>query len=808
MGDLMEINRAKDRVRIEICDKRIETEHFHQSVELCYVLQGRADIQMGNETITLFEEGIYLVNANKKHCIRLSDDGLLVKISISFGLMADILGALDVRFLCNSNLGDSEQYDLLRSKIKKLLTHYVNTNGSTSDFGHISICYEILDVLTINFLLRDSDIRYKNEDSIDTRIAQINNYVMGNYKNELSLKDLADKLYLSEAYLSRFFKKTFGMSFLKYVTNVRLSHAYDDLMYTDDPITKVAFNNGFSTVALFNKGFKQVYGQTPSEVRKERECKHKNKSTTLDKKLQDKLEYILKNGFTDLVDVFDNPNEVIAKHSIRDFESLQSIKHGYRNAINGGCADDMMQAEIREHIAKLADQLHFEYVRFWNLFTKTMLLAVDDDEGQYNFSKIDGIIDFVLEHNLKPAIELGIKPKRIIKNVSEPIVCTLNPDLRYDRDVWVKLIEAFFLHLNDYYGSEEVGTWIVELWYDERSETIPNYNYYDIFNATAQAIRKHNKKVRFGGCGIRDDRGKEWITDFLGEWRKQPYQPDFISMISFPYTSGEIKNDLYSRRSTDNDFLLHATDMIRGCMNEAGFPPNMPLFVSEWNATLSDRNAINDSCFKGAYIIKNLLQVADKIEGVGYFIASDRLVEFSDTNELLFGGSGLITKDSIFKPSAFAFDFMNRLKPKVVGQGKNYIITIDENGSMIILCHNQKKLNYSYYLTNEGDINKKELWKYYEDNDSLDINFEISNIDDGKYKARVYRVNEDHGSILGIWKSLDFEKSLSKNDIKFCRRVCEPGLTISTEEAQDNVLKFSVKLKSNEFACISVKKNS
>lgn len=796
----------RERVRIEISDKSIEMEHFHQNVELCYVLQGRAAIQMGGEEVVLFEEGVYLINANKKHCIRLSEDGLIVKLSISFELMSDILGALDVRFLCNSNLGDPGQYDLLRAKLKKLLTHYVNTNGSTSDFGHISICYEILDVLTINFLVRDSDRRRKDEDSIDTRISQINNYVMGNYKGELSLRDLADKLYLSEAYLSRFFKKTYGMSFLKYITNVRLSHAYEELKYSDESITKIAYNNGFSTVALFNKSFKQVYGQTPSEARKESQEYCGIDGISFDTKLQSKLENYLQNGSSDYLEGIDNPTEVIARHELGSFESLKELKTGYRNAINGGSADDMMRAEVREHIAILADNLHFEYVRFWNLFTSTMLLSIGICEEEYNFSKIDGIIDFVLEHNLKPAIELGTKPKRIIKSVSEPIVCDEDPNLRYDRAVWANLIDKFMEHLNDYYGADEVGTWIIELWYDERADLIENYDYFDLFNTTAKVIRKYNKKIRFGGCGIRDDRGKEWITSFLKEWRTQPEQPDFISMINFPYVSGEIKNDLYSRRSTDNDFLLHALQQIRSYMTEAGFPKRTPLFVSEWNVTLSDRNAINDSCFKGAFIIKNLIQTFDVVEGVGYFLATDRLVEYSDSTDMLFGGSGLITKDSIFKPSAFAFVFMNWLKSKVVGHGKNYIITVDDNNSMAILCHNQKKLNYSYYLTNEGDINKKELWKYFENQDSLDINFELSGVLDGDYKARYCRVNDDNGSILGLWKRLDFEKSLSKNDVRFCRRVCEPNLSISTISTVDGVLKLQISLKANEFACITLKR--
>ena len=803
----MENNLTRERVRIEVSDKKIDMEHFHRNVELCYVLQGRAEIQMDDESVVLFEEGVYVINANKKHCIRLSEDGLIVKISISFELMADILGAIDVRFLCNSNLGNSNQYDVLRSKIKKLLTHYVNTNGSVADFGHISICYEILDVLTVNFLVSDSDLRHRESDSFDTRITQINNYVRGNYRGEISLKDLADKLYLSESYLSRFFKKTYGMSFLKYVTNIRLSHAYEELMYSDEPITKIAFNNGFSTVALFNKSFKQVYGQTPSEARKQMEYEKQVEEEGLNKKLQTRLEEFLLNGSSEYLDGCDNPDEILARHQWKDYELLPDLKSGYRNCINGGSADDMMRAEVREHIALLADQLHFEYVRFWNLFTNNMLLAIGDgNEDEYNFSKIDGIIDFVLSHNLKPAIELGIKPKRIIRSVSQPIICEENDNLRYDKQYWHNRIERFFEHLNDYYGPDEVGTWIVELWYDERADKIPGYDYFELFNNTAGTIRSINKKIRIGGAGIRDDRGKEWITDFFTKWRKQPQQPDYISIINFPYVSGEIKNDLYSRRSTDNDFLLHILELIRSYMTEAGFPGNMPLYVSEWNVTLSDRNAINDSCFKGAYIIKNLIQTMDSAAGVGYFIATDRLVEYSDTNDILFGGSGLITRDSIFKPSAFAFDFMNRLKSKIIGKGKNYIITRDENGNMIILCHNQKRLNYNYFLTNEGDINNKELWKYFEDSDSLKIDFELSGIEDGEYKARIHRVNDEHGSILDLWKTLDFDKSLSRSDIRFCRRVCEPGLSISKVKAANGMLKYGVFLKANEFACISLKK--
>ncbi|MCR4830186.1 MAG: helix-turn-helix domain-containing protein [Pseudobutyrivibrio sp.] len=802
----MESNSKREKVKVRVSDKKIEMEHFHQDIELCYVLQGRAEIEMGQECVVLFSEGVYLINANKKHSIRLSEDGLLVKVSVSFELLSDVLGSLDVQFICNSNLGDNEQYEALRKQIKRLLTHYVNTNGNVADFGHIALCYEFLDVLTVNFQVRNSDKRGKEDDLITKRINQINNYVRGNYKGQLSLKDLADKLYLSEAYLSRFFKKTYGMTFLKYVTNIRVTHAYESLLYTDEPVTKIAYDNGFSTVTLFNKTFKQIYGQTPSELRKQRSVSISDSNSSVDKKLQTKLEDILQSGAKN-EEYFTNTSEIFVTCNLKNSDTNPLLHKNFRYILNAGNAEELLSAEIRDHIATLAEVLHFEYIRFWNIFTPSMLLTICENDGQYNFSKIDGIIDFILQQGLKPVLELGFKPKRIQASVRQPIVKAAElTDLRYEPKFWGKMVSNFFTHLNDCYGSEEVATWMAELWYDERADLIPGYDYYEIFNNTASIIRGINKRIRIGGCGIREDSGDAWMEQFFYDWRSQEQQPDYISMIHFPYVSGEIKNDLYSRRNTDNDSFVHAIERVRNSMNKAGFSEDIKLYATEWSNTISDRNAINDSCYKGAFVVRNLIQNMTNVDGIGYFQATDRTVQYSDTNAFLFGGTGLITKDSILKPAAFAYEFMNRLKPYIVAKGREYIVSMDENESFIIVCNNQKRLNYNYYLTDEGDINKAELWKYYEDNDSLSIDFKINDVSFDKYKARVYRVNEDYGSILDIWKGLGFDNNLTKNDIRFCRRICEPHLTIDTGDVVDGVLDFNIKLKANEIACISLKK--
>ena len=56
---------------------------------------------------------------------------------------------------------------------------------------------------------------------------------MSNYREPITLKGLADRLYLSHTYLSKYIKQEFRDEvFLKLLNNIRLEHAVSDLLYT------------------------------------------------------------------------------------------------------------------------------------------------------------------------------------------------------------------------------------------------------------------------------------------------------------------------------------------------------------------------------------------------------------------------------------------------------------------------------------------------------------------------------------------------------------------------------------------------
>lgn len=94
------------------------------------------------------------------------------------------------------------------------------------------------------------------------------NYIQENCDQNLSLEKLADYTGLSSCYFSRAFKQLTGTSFLEYLTQQRIKRA--QLLLTDFtlPVTEVAYQAGFGSIATFNRAFRKYRGCSPTEYRK------------------------------------------------------------------------------------------------------------------------------------------------------------------------------------------------------------------------------------------------------------------------------------------------------------------------------------------------------------------------------------------------------------------------------------------------------------------------------------------------------------------------------------------------------------
>lgn len=102
----------------------------------------------------------------------------------------------------------------------------------------------------------------------DKAKAYIEEYYM---KSDLSVEELCKYLNVSTSYFSTMFKKEIGMSFVSYLTKVRMEHAVDLLNNTEDKSYVIAWKVGYTEANYFSYVFKKQYGVSPSKYRTKKE---------------------------------------------------------------------------------------------------------------------------------------------------------------------------------------------------------------------------------------------------------------------------------------------------------------------------------------------------------------------------------------------------------------------------------------------------------------------------------------------------------------------------------------------------------
>jgi two-component system response regulator YesN len=113
------------------------------------------------------------------------------------------------------------------------------------------------------------------EDSKGAHVIQLAlSYIQENFRKELSLKEVADHVYMSKNYFSEQFKHFTGLNFIDFVISLRIHHAKQLLGDTALRIQDVGTKSGFQSPKYFLKLFKREVACTPAEYRQ----KHYNES--------------------------------------------------------------------------------------------------------------------------------------------------------------------------------------------------------------------------------------------------------------------------------------------------------------------------------------------------------------------------------------------------------------------------------------------------------------------------------------------------------------------------------------------------
>ncbi len=111
------------------------------------------------------------------------------------------------------------------------------------------------------------DLSSRCDSSAIAKLSPVLDYVTQNISHEITLEEAAKLNGMNREYFCRFFKKSTGITFIDYINFVRISKAQELLISTQENISAISDELGFSSVSYFARVFKNITNITPAYYR-------------------------------------------------------------------------------------------------------------------------------------------------------------------------------------------------------------------------------------------------------------------------------------------------------------------------------------------------------------------------------------------------------------------------------------------------------------------------------------------------------------------------------------------------------------
>ena len=206
----------------------------------------------------------------------------------------------------------------------------------------------------------------------------------------------------------------------------------------------------------------------------------------------------------------------------------------FKRCVGAGRANEGLRADWQRQLAYARKECGFEYIRMHGLFSDDMgVYREEQGKSQYNWQYIDELYDFLHSIGMKPFVELGFMPSALASGNKTIFWWKGNVTPPKDMNKWADFIQAFVTHCKERYGDAEVKTWYFEVWNEPNLSGFfagTQQQYFDLYAATARAIKSVNPDYRVGGPGTA---GCGWITEFIQFCDKNKVPVDFVSTHTY-----------------------------------------------------------------------------------------------------------------------------------------------------------------------------------------------------------------------------------------------------------------------------------
>ena len=248
--------------------------HWHDEFEIIYVRSGFLTVSISGESYIGKTGEAFVVSPGNLHLMG-SQSGTVDYYTFLFPLKYISFRTddmLDEKLLEPLNSGHLMICPRVKDTAKELCEQLIEIYMAKKDESESKIATQVrTKIILLQFILemwKKGFVIENDTNGRNTVEKEMVSYVQQNFTGKISLKEFGEQFHLSEKYISRYFKEHFHIALSQYVTYLRLEHAKQLLQDTDIPITEVAMQSGYQNVSYFIRSFKKTYGVSPLKYKK------------------------------------------------------------------------------------------------------------------------------------------------------------------------------------------------------------------------------------------------------------------------------------------------------------------------------------------------------------------------------------------------------------------------------------------------------------------------------------------------------------------------------------------------------------
>ena len=250
--------------------------HTHDFIEFVYTFRGKITHSIDNKKYPTNKGDLAIINYNQTHSFTGSKNCQYYNFIIKSEYI-DRKIAFNKDFYSLLELNDYIEFKNLVDKNNPVISFSPNEKETFENFlifldgeiaekqsGYNTLAYSTVSIL-LTMILRKMASTYTNTDS---SLDEILKYISENYSENLSLSKLAAICHYNPSYLSRKFMLYTGVTFTEYLKKIRINHACDMLINSNEQVSSICNKVGYTDTTRFHKHFKQITGTTPLSYRK------------------------------------------------------------------------------------------------------------------------------------------------------------------------------------------------------------------------------------------------------------------------------------------------------------------------------------------------------------------------------------------------------------------------------------------------------------------------------------------------------------------------------------------------------------